>query len=361
MLKKILRLMCLFFLCAAFLPAAFSEAPELLTPIGVRLDTEVIVRGTISEIDCYEGAVVSPVSELWFEVDGKILDVNVLIGDDVKAGDVLLTLDERDIVKQIEKLDEHIEYMQSSHALEERIERLNVQKIQTEYQQLSLEGADEKSLALKALDIEAKQREISQTKEQFEIELDALVSQRDALSAKTGRDKLIAPCDGRVVFINELSPGDEVKAYDTIVCVSDDSKKKISSKYVSEISYTGDCRIYALIGAKEYALIPIPADTQKNLSISLKGGEIRSEFEFEEADMDIEIGQYALVCLSSRRKEDVLIAPKNALLSDVAGKFVYKIEDGVRVRCQVKVGTTTKTSVEILEGLEEGDEVYVKD
>ena len=359
--KRILCLSICFFLCAT---AAFSEdAPELLAPIGVRLDTEKVIRGPISEIECFEGAVTTPVHELWFEVEGKLLNINVLIGDEVKAGDVLLTLDDRDIVRQIEKLDDQIDYTQKSYAIRERMMLLEVEKMNIEYLHMKEDGADEKALALKQFDILAARREIDQEKERFFIELYAVTGERDTAFAKTGRDKIVAPCGGRVVYIDQqLNPGDDVRAYTTLVCVSDDAKKMVTSKYVSEMRYAGNSRVSALIGGKEYPLTPIPADMKKNLAISLKGGELYSEFELsdEKAD-DVEIGQYALVCLESRRKEDVLLIPKNALQYDAAGRFVYKVVDGVRVRNPVKVGLSTKIAAEVLEGLSEGDEVYVKD
>ena len=60
-------------------------------------------------------------------------------------------------------------------------------------------------------------------------------------------------------------------------------------------------------------------------------------------------------------KEGVLTIPINALYRDGSGQYVYKQTDGARVRCNVKAGMTTDTKAEIVEGLEEGDMVYVKD
>ena len=59
-------------------------------------------------------------------------------------------------------------------------------------------------------------------------------------------------------------------------------------------------------------------------------------------------------------KENVLTIPANALYRDEKGRYVYKIVDKQRVRCNVTIGITNEIKVEILEGLQEGDVVYVQ-
>jgi len=60
-------------------------------------------------------------------------------------------------------------------------------------------------------------------------------------------------------------------------------------------------------------------------------------------------------------KDNVLTIPVNALYQDAGGRYVYKMSDGKRIRCDVSVGSVNSTKVEITEGLEEGDLVYVKE
>ena len=51
----------------------------------------------------------------------------------------------------------------------------------------------------------------------------------------------------------------------------------------------------------------------------------------------------------------------NAIYADENGSYVYRVEGEQHVRCDVTVGITTVSKVEILAGLQEGDEVYVKE
>ena len=72
-------------------------------------------------------------------------------------------------------------------------------------------------------------------------------------------------------------------------------------------------------------------------------------------------GDYAAVCLVSKSVPDALLIPANALFRDSSGKYVYVYEaDGeTRVRRSVETGVTTDWQVQITDGLEEGEIVYV--
>ena len=56
----------------------------------------------------------------------------------------------------------------------------------------------------------------------------------------------------------------------------------------------------------------------------------------------------------------VLSIPAGAVYQDSNGSYVYLMEDDVRVRRDVITGYTDNVYVEIAEGLQEGDRVYVK-
>ena len=56
------------------------EAPELLEPKGVTLDTAAVRRGLIQTVTAYEGLVLPAVRELSFTVSGVMTGVNVCAG-----------------------------------------------------------------------------------------------------------------------------------------------------------------------------------------------------------------------------------------------------------------------------------------
>ena len=59
--------------------------------------------------------------------------------------------------------------------------------------------------------------------------------------------------------------------------------------------------------------------------------------------------------------EDVLRLPGNALFHHPdRGYYVYKIENNQHIQTPLTVGTRTETYAAVLNGLNEGDEVYVR-
>ena len=66
------------------------------------------------------------------------------------------------------------------------------------------------------------------------------------------------------------------------------------------------------------------------------------------------------IILTANIKDDVLTVPLNTLYRDSEGYYVYKAEGGQRVKTAVAVGVKNETMAEIIGGLSEGDEIYVK-
>ena len=61
-------------------PAQTEAIPELIEPVGVKIDSEAVIRETLSEISVYEGAVVPGLAELYFPCDGRVEKVYACIG-----------------------------------------------------------------------------------------------------------------------------------------------------------------------------------------------------------------------------------------------------------------------------------------
>ena len=92
----------------------------------------------------------------------------------------------------------------------------------------------------------------------------------------------------------------------------------------------------------------------------LAGEELTVRFAIENADETLEAGQYAVVCVESNHAADALLVPSNVLYMGEQ-KYLYVIENGVRVRREVTTGLVTDWYTQITDGLEEGELVYVKE
>lgn len=63
--------------------------------------------------------------------------------------------------------------------------------------------------------------------------------------------------------------------------------------------------------------------------------------------------------IHGRSSENALVVPTTALRSDSQGEYVYRKNGNGLEKAYVTVGITSDSSVEILKGLSEGDQVVV--
>ena len=67
----------------------------------------------------------------------------------------------------------------------------------------------------------------------------------------------------------------------------------------------------------------------------------------------------ARATIHGEERHNVLLVPLAAVRSDKVGEFVYVIKDGKPVRTSVKTGMTGDSTIEIISGVAEGDEIVV--
>jgi len=351
-------------LCASamLVPACAEEAPALLEPVGVKLASTEARVGTLSKLTAYDGAVTPHVEPVSFEVNGEIARVCVVVGQQVKKGDVLMELNQEwqnnrraELVNEIAAMETDMQYDAALAQLDLRILELELERLGSQLPR------DDRALALKKLDIEKFELNLSMETEISRLQLSRLRNELDQLVNESEKAVITAPCDGTVMFLADLQRGDYVNAYSSVLYIADDSRLSIESSYVSETYLGGAHEIYALVGDARVEIRPLPVDQSEYISMTLAGEAVPSRFEIVSEDAELSAGQYAAVCLVSGYKEDVLLIPSNALYSSAGERYVYVIEDGQRVHREVKVGQTNGWETQILEGLEEGERVYVQD
>jgi len=342
--------------------AAAQEAPQLLEPAGVMMDTVEAYVGEISRIAVYDAAVVPYVEELFFTVEGEVDEMHVVVGQRVKAGDVLITLNQEAELERMEELQAELEEAHTNGEFEEKLWQVDLKILDAELRALMAQTPhDENAIALKKLEREELQLDMSLERSLRNLQLERLETELEELEEEVQKNMLLAPFDGQIVYVNALQQGSYVGAYTPLLYLADDTRLHVQSPYISGAYLDGCDEMYALVGAERYGLTPAEVDEKEYIAQMLAGETLKSDFSIESPGEELEAGQYAAICLVMQRAEDALIVPSNAVFSDKAGRYLYLIEDGVRVRRDVKVGISTDWETQITEGLEEGDVVYVKD
>jgi multidrug efflux system membrane fusion protein len=283
-------------------------------------------------------------------IDSQIMQQHVSDGQFVKAGDLLFTLDDRDIKAQIAKDEAMIARDTATHLRTQadltRYKQLLARDAGTQ-QQVDQAIADEKSAAATVLGDQA-----------------AL----DADKIKLTYTKITAPIDGRIGAI-QVTPGNLVGANSTtgngLVTITQIKPIRVTfTMPESELDglkqslASGEApKVKALVpGAKN----PPPVGTLNfvDSSVDQASGTIAAKAAFANDDLSLWPGQYVDVDLEAGTLKGVTIVPTVAVQAGQKGPYVYVVGDSSRVSLkQVTVALTDGQRTAISAGINPGDRV----
>lgn len=338
-----------------------STPPELMEPVGVKLDTAVVTRSEIFMTKVYKGEVVPYVEELSFAMDGYLGECFVKLGDIVEQDQILITLDVEQLQKQIDTLEAEIAHAGKMGAYADRLAELDIEIAEAQLEVLRQTGASVDACKDKALEIEQRKLNLAQDRELRGFESRQKEATLEKLKKQAENAVIKAPNNGRIVYVSPAKEGSAVRANATVIGIADEERLCVSTEYITPKKIEDSDRVYARILDTDVPLRYIPMDNAEYVSKVSAGEEIKSEFAMETTSQRFQCGQFAAVMLLDTYKEDVLTIPVNALFRDEKGRYVYKIQEGERIRCNITVGIINDVKAEITEGLQEGDVVYVQE
>lgn len=332
-----------------------QEAPELLAPVGASLDRAAAQVGDLEDISIYAASVAPRYTEMCFYQDTPVGEISVSLGGEVKAGDVIISMDVSQVQREISALDseadqlgEEADFARRLYEIDMEIFQLSMEKAATEDEKYDIET----EMLLYQLEYE----NAAATRDE---RLQAIAASRAELESQLEGSAIIAPSDGRVTYLGCAS-GQTAGAYDTVCVVTDENSLTIQSDFVAQGEIADAVEIYALVGGVKYALEAEAVDEADYARSMLRGGEYLSVFTAADTD-GLSLGQSAVVCVVNMRKTDVLKVPVNSVFDEDGEKYVYILDGESRVRRDVTVGVSSASEIEILSGLEEGEIVYVGD
>ncbi|MFC5530896.1 efflux RND transporter periplasmic adaptor subunit [Cohnella yongneupensis] len=305
--------------------------PPLVKPAKENYTTTMALKGSIlktvggsATFESYESEVAQFTGQ-----GGRIEKINVRAGDVVKKGDVLVQL-------ILDGLDIQLKEQQLS------LERAKVNFSQAR-------SGDEETIKIAGLQLEIEQLKY------------------DRLSAQFNSKQLIAGMDGTVTYADDLKEGDYIDAYQTLVIVSDPNRLRLSLPVDNAADRTevkvGVAAEITFNKAKydgKVVQTPSSAPTTENKQLAEKYAKT-IYVELTRLIPNVEIGKLADVRIITQQKDNVIKIPKSGLRSYLGRNFVRIMEDGNKLReVDVEPGLTTPTEVEIISGLEEGQNIVLQ-
>lgn len=323
------------------------------------MDTAVVEKGDFYNVEALEGLVLPQVLELAFPTAGLLGEVHVCVGSQVKAGDVLATLDAAYSQQALDAARASLDYSARERELTRREREISLELARLELRELEAAGASQAQRRLKELDAAAIENELAEEAALWSLTLADKEAAIAALEAQLRDSILTAPCDGTVVFCT-AAQGGYALADAPLVWLADDAKLEITSDYLTADHVGRADELYCTAAGERVEAEYVPMDRAEYLSRSAAGYPLKSSFRItDDHGVPVESGMSAVIYLITDRAEDALLVPSCAVRRDSGiGYYVYKVVDGVQVRQRITRGGFNDAVTQVLEGLEEGDVVY---
>lgn len=325
-------------LLAALLPACSllpaeepPLAPPLVEPVRQNIVTVEVRRGTLEQT--VRGSGVLEPYELRYHSfrgeGGRIKEVFVRAGDEVRSGDPLVQL-------ELERLDLELKY-----------KALNLEKAKLELEK-ARETMDPDEIRLKMIEVDIAQTEYDMVKERLANKL------------------LTAERDGVVTFVTDKEPPDAVDPYEPLVVVADTRKLRVvltknDSNWANAVKVGMDASLVWRGQAFSGEVVQTPGTAPATDDSRLLELYARSVYiDPEELPEGAKMGDVVDVTIVTDRRENTLVIPANALRTFASRNYV-QVMDGERVyEADVEIGIRTASELEILAGVEEGQQIILR-
>lgn len=343
--------------CGQTQPKEPSQEVEIRETAGREVQTATAKLMDIEKSKLYEAQIAPSITELKFSTEGYFYEYEVELGTSVKKGDIIAKTQDEQLKKEIESVEEALEGLEENY-------KNNVKRYETKIKILKLELEDptlESNMKLdKELEKEKQNILLTHETQTYELEKEKLEKSLKDLRGQVGVNVIKAPHDGVVIYLADLAKGSYVNDTTSYVALSDEASYIMVCDYINATSIEKQLRIYGIKDDTEYELTYEPMESEVYSKLVASGSQVHTTFRINEPDEAIHYSDSALIVTVSDEAKQVLGIPKLAIRTDTVGKYVYLQVDGEKVKTYVKTGITDGVSIEITEGMKEGDVVYIE-
>ncbi len=333
------------------------QVPELLAPMESKNAVYIVKESDMKEVSALEGSVVPVCMDMMFEYSTTVENVQVQLGDKVKAGDVLF---DQNPDAEERKLEISIELETLEKSYELTLQQFNDRIKQMEKQAKAMRNAGDRYGA-SLMDIQVKEQKL-----RFEHDnastVEAIAERKEELALVEEQLTMIqvkAPCDGTIVYISVEDDGDAIEEEEVFLTIAKDAELRLRCPYIEEETYAKLTDAVAQIGATKYEVNYIAYTEEELYEMEESGGPTHSYFTVENLAEEVSAGDYALFTFTSEKEEAVISVPKDSVHKSGKEYYVTVIEGTTMTERAVKVGKSSLNEIEIVEGLNVGEKVFI--
>jgi len=327
--------------CALLPPEEQEEVlPTITAPqISKKPEYEVTTATLETKVTANGKLMASREETVFFTLDGKRLKtLNVKVGQQVKAGEVIGTLDVDDLVKALRQ--KQLAFRKAEVAMKETLRKRD------EMDPIDFEQAQ--------IDFESQRQDIADAQEEI------------------AKATITAPFSGTVVSL-KVEKGALIKAYDPIATIADTSSLVVTAQMSKDDLAKVAVGMPAVVNVNtagefkgKVKQLPMETEGDGGGNGMPGGGNGQNLPEKPENYLQVEIGKLPegvgrgtplSVSVIIQRKENAVVIPLAALRTIGARTYVQVVDEQGKREVDVAVGQQTATQAEILEGLKPGQKV----
>jgi len=319
-------------------------------------------------------------SAIGARVAGRVATVHVDLGDSVKVGDPLVTLESDEFELQVSQVEAQLNQARSAVGLtgSEVNDSLDPENSPPVRQERAIWNEAQTSLQ-RATSLK-KQGAISQGEFDIIASAERVAEARYASAVNAVREKLSmiavkrvelalaqqrladavirAPFEGRVLN-RHIAPGGYISAGAAVATlVRTDPiwfRGTLPERYASRLE-TGLKIAIRIASASE----PLMAEvTRISPSLDLASRSLAFEAMIENRDLQIRAGLFASAEIVLDPNAKSLVIPESAMTDFAGAEKVWKLVDGVAQRLEIATGVRRQGYVEIVQGLSQGDQILI--
>ena len=291
--------------------------PPTIAPDEVTYSTYTAKIKTIKNTVTVTGYVKSKTEKECYFTDytGQVKNIYVKAGDFVEEGDLIADMNTGALEYELE------------------IQRLKVQKARLQYNSTGSQA----------------------DKLQLEIEENTLAMYQ----AEYDGSKILAPMSGQVSYVYGLNPGTEMDPYKVLARIADPATLYVDAEYPESITFEAGDDVSISVGDIEYDGTITYSPKEAREAGDENGNALYAEFDNEKPAFAY-IGSLADITKINYMSENAVVIPKHLVKSDGDRQYVQIYVDGEKIERDVVTGISNATEIEIISGVNAGDQVIVK-
>ncbi|WP_094549623.1 efflux RND transporter periplasmic adaptor subunit [Petroclostridium xylanilyticum] len=303
------------------------------------------------------------------KVPGKVESVLKDIGDRVKEGEILFTLEKKSLYQQLEQLDAQL--TQQLIQAEASLKQLEIQynNAKTDYENgkalyegeaISKQALDGYKKALELAEVQYKNAQDNYAILQNKAAKSVITTQKEAVSQNIEDSDVRTPISG-IVAQKNIEVGEMVSQQMPAYTIVDMDKvvveTTVTERIINKITKGQEVLVTVQsLGGKQFKGVVdamSPAVTGQNIGYPVK-------IIIKNETHELKPGMFAEVKFVTDKKDSVVVIPMEAVITRNANSFVFVLEGDVAKKRDVKVGFKDDKNYEIISGLQEGELVIIK-